>query len=166
MFLFEKKQLVSATPLFTTSACIRFQDVDAAGFLFFARVFDIFHDAWLIFLKQHHIWLDMRLIVMSATLDIPLVRRLLGDCPMFSCHIASRASIGEGTVLEAFVSVHGGVTIGRNCRIHEYTAVGGDPQDHGYRGEESWVRIGDDNVIRKNVTKLSVMTKRGWIVFL
>ncbi len=58
MFLFEKKQLVSATPLFTTSACIRFQDVDAAGFLFFARVFDIFHDAWLIFLKQHHIFLD------------------------------------------------------------------------------------------------------------
>lgn len=28
---------------------------------------------------------DMRLIVMSATLDMPLVRRLLGDCPMFSC---------------------------------------------------------------------------------
>ena len=68
------------------------------------------------------------------------------------CRIASRASIGEGTVLEAFVSVHGCVTIGRNCRIHEYTAVGGDPQDHGYRGEESWVRIGDDNVIRENVT--------------
>ena len=68
------------------------------------------------------------------------------------CRVASRASIGEGTVLEAFVSVHGCVTIGRNCRIHEYTAVGGDPQDHGYRGEESWVRIGDDNVIRENVT--------------
>ena len=68
------------------------------------------------------------------------------------CHIASRVHIGEGTVLEAFVAVHDFVTIGRRCHIHEYTALGGDPQDHGYRGEESWVRIGDDNVIRENVT--------------
>ncbi len=58
MFVFGKEQLVSASPYFKTSTCIRFQDVDAAGFLFFARAFDIFHDAWLCFLKQHNIFLD------------------------------------------------------------------------------------------------------------
>ena len=68
------------------------------------------------------------------------------------CVVGPRAAIGEGTVLNAFVTVHDFVTIGRNCHIYEYTALGGDPQDHGYKGEESWVHIGDDNVIRENVT--------------
>ena len=68
------------------------------------------------------------------------------------CCIDSRVVIGEGTVLNAFVTVHEGVTIGRNCHIYEYTALGGEPQDHSYRGEASRVRIGDDNVIRENVT--------------
>jgi UDP-N-acetylglucosamine acyltransferase len=68
------------------------------------------------------------------------------------CVVEGHASIGAGTVLKPFVSVHDRVTIGTNCRIFEYTAVGGDPQDHGYRGEESWVRIGNENIIRENVT--------------
>ena len=68
------------------------------------------------------------------------------------CCIDARAVIGDGTVLNAFVTVHDFVTIGRNCHIFEYTALGGEPQDHGYRGEESWVHIGDDNIIRENVT--------------
>ena len=68
------------------------------------------------------------------------------------CLVEAGASIGAGTVLKAFVSVHGGVSIGTNCRIHEYTAVGGDPQDHNYKGEASRVRIGNDNLIRENVT--------------
>ncbi|MDR3264737.1 MAG: acyl-ACP--UDP-N-acetylglucosamine O-acyltransferase [Synergistaceae bacterium] len=68
------------------------------------------------------------------------------------CVVEGRVSIGAGTVLKAFVSVHDRVSIGTNCRVFEYTSVGGDPQDHGYKGEESWVRIGNDNVIRENVT--------------
>jgi UDP-N-acetylglucosamine acyltransferase len=68
------------------------------------------------------------------------------------CVVEGRASIGDGTVLHAFVSVHGCVSIGKDCRVYEYTSVGGDPQDHGYKGEESWVRIGDGNIIRENVT--------------
>ena len=68
------------------------------------------------------------------------------------CVVGSRVTIGEGTVLRAFVTVNDCVTLGRNCQVYEYTALGGDPQDHGYRGEESWVHIGDDNLIRENVT--------------
>jgi UDP-N-acetylglucosamine acyltransferase len=68
------------------------------------------------------------------------------------CVVESGASIGVGTVLSAFVHVHGQVSIGTNCRIHEYTAVGGDPQDHNYKGEASRVLIGNDNIIRENVT--------------
>ncbi len=68
------------------------------------------------------------------------------------CNVESRVSIGAGTVLKAFVSVHDRVTIGANCHIYEYTSVGGDPQDHNYKGEESWVHIGNNNIIRENVT--------------
>jgi UDP-N-acetylglucosamine acyltransferase len=68
------------------------------------------------------------------------------------CVVEGRAVIGAGTSLGAFVSVHDRVSIGTNCRIYEYVALGGDPQDHGYKGETSWVRIGDDNIIRENVT--------------
>ncbi|MBQ7263980.1 MAG: acyl-ACP--UDP-N-acetylglucosamine O-acyltransferase [Synergistaceae bacterium] len=68
------------------------------------------------------------------------------------CVVAPRTVIGPGTILEPFVSVRDFVTIGRECHIYEYAALGGVPQDHGYQGEETWVRIGDRNVIRENVT--------------
>ena len=68
------------------------------------------------------------------------------------CVVEKGASIGSGTVLSAFVSIHGQVSIGTDCRIYEYTSVGGDPQDHNYKGEQSRVRIGDGNIIRENVT--------------
>ena len=68
------------------------------------------------------------------------------------CLIDGDAQIGEGTELTSFVSIHGHVTIGKNCKICEHTAIGGDPQDHGYKGEISYVKIGDNNLIRENVT--------------
>lgn len=68
------------------------------------------------------------------------------------CNISKKVSIGKGTILRAYVSIHDYVSIGENCKIFEYTAIGGDPQDHGYKGEESWVRIGNNNLIRENVT--------------
>lgn len=68
------------------------------------------------------------------------------------CLIAPKVTIGAGTVLRAYVSVHDYVEIGENCKIFEYTAIGGDPQDHGYKGEVSYVRIGSNNLIRENVT--------------
>ena len=68
------------------------------------------------------------------------------------CVIGDKVSIGAGTELVGYVSIHDYVTIGSNCRICEYTAIGGDPQDHGYKGEVSYVRIGNNNLIRENVT--------------
>ena len=68
------------------------------------------------------------------------------------CYISDDVKIGAGTELVAFVSVHDHVSIGKNCKICEHTAIGGEPQDHGYRGEVSYVKIGSDNLIRENVT--------------
>lgn len=45
-------------PRSTHRASIRFQDVDAAGIMFFARVFDLFHDAFVAHLRAHGVRLD------------------------------------------------------------------------------------------------------------
>ena len=68
------------------------------------------------------------------------------------CYVDGDAKIGSGTELTSFVSVHGHVTIGKNCKICEHSSIGGDPQDHGYKGETSYVKIGDNTLIRENVT--------------
>lgn len=66
--------------------------------------------------------------------------------------VDAEAKIGDGTRIEAFVRVCDYVEIGRNCRIHENTVLGGTPQDHDFGGEVSYVRIADDVVLRENVT--------------
>lgn len=53
MQLIDRKQLFEARPpLFQISVDIRFQDIDAAGIVFFARLFDYAHFAYERFLAQ------------------------------------------------------------------------------------------------------------------
>ncbi len=68
------------------------------------------------------------------------------------CVIESGVRLGAGTELKALVSVQRGVVMGSNCVVCENAVVGGDPQDRGFKGEKSFVRIGNNNVIRENVT--------------
>lgn len=68
------------------------------------------------------------------------------------CIVNDYVKIGSGTILKAFVTVHDYVEIGHSCKVYEYTALGGDPQDKDFGGEETWVRIGNKNIIRENVT--------------
>jgi acyl-CoA thioesterase FadM len=48
---FDRATLERGTPVYVHRCPARFQDIDAAGFLFFARVFDYFHDAWLAYME-------------------------------------------------------------------------------------------------------------------
>ena len=68
------------------------------------------------------------------------------------CYVADDVKIGAGTELLAYVSIHDHVSIGSGCKICEYTAIGGDPQDHGFKCEISSVKIGNNTLIRENVT--------------
>jgi 1,4-dihydroxy-2-naphthoyl-CoA hydrolase len=40
------------TPLYTDRRVVAFQEVDAAGIVFYARIFDYFHDAYVAFLRE------------------------------------------------------------------------------------------------------------------
>jgi UDP-N-acetylglucosamine acyltransferase len=62
------------------------------------------------------------------------------------------AKIGDGTKIEAFVKIGGHVEIGAKCHIFENTILGGQPQDHDFEGENSFVRIADEVILRENVT--------------
>lgn len=49
---FDWRSLRDASPVYVHKARVRFQDVDAAGFMFFARIFGYFHDAWLAYIED------------------------------------------------------------------------------------------------------------------
>jgi len=66
--------------------------------------------------------------------------------------IEDRVSIGAGTVIGPHAVIHGHARIGARNRIHAHAVIADTPQDYGYAGEETWVEIGDDNIIREGVT--------------
>jgi hypothetical protein len=68
------------------------------------------------------------------------------------CMVGPHVRIGAGTVLESHVVVKGLTTIGRNNRFFQGAAIGCEPQDKKYKGEETYLEIGDDNIVREGKT--------------
>jgi UDP-N-acetylglucosamine acyltransferase len=75
------------------------------------------------------------------------------------CVIGPHVNIGRGTRLESNVALMGRCTIGARNQIYPGVVIGGAPQDLTYRGEETEVVLGDDNVIRESVTINRATTK-------
>jgi len=68
------------------------------------------------------------------------------------CIVEEDVTIGEGTELLANVIVHRWTSLGRNNRVRPGVVLGGAAQDFKYQGEETWLRIGDNNMIGESVT--------------
>lgn len=68
------------------------------------------------------------------------------------CIIGPEVEIGPRTVLMSHITVRGHTTIGSGNRIFQGAAIGCEPQDKKYAGEDTRLVIGDDNVIRENCT--------------
>lgn len=66
--------------------------------------------------------------------------------------IGPNVSIGDNSKLFAHVVVDGHTTIGENNQIHSFTAIGGEPQSVSYKGEPTQTLIGNNNVLRENIT--------------
>lgn len=84
--------------------------------------------------------------------------------------ISPAAELGEGNIIGPFVHIHDDVRIGDNNQLltgsvvkpgvrmannntlHEYSVIGGEPQDLGFDGHVSFVEIGSGNVFRESVT--------------
>jgi UDP-N-acetylglucosamine acyltransferase len=68
------------------------------------------------------------------------------------CIIGPKVTIGKGTTLGPHVVIEGWTQIGEHCTIFQFASIGAIPQDLKYRGEDTWVIIGNHNTIRESVT--------------
>lgn len=66
--------------------------------------------------------------------------------------IGEHVAIGKGTTIAPHVLIEGWTTIGERNQIHSFSSIGTPPQDIGYKNEETYLIIGDDNVIREGAT--------------
>lgn len=68
------------------------------------------------------------------------------------CVIGENVTIGADTAFESNVFVAGWTDIGSGNRFSPFSSIGTEPQDIGYNGDETHVRIGDRNIFREFVT--------------
>ena len=61
-------------------------------------------------------------------------------------------TIGSGTWIGSHVVVRRNTKIGRNNKFYQFSSVGEDPQYAGYRNEETFLEIGNNNVVREYCT--------------
>jgi len=66
--------------------------------------------------------------------------------------VGPNVEIGEGTEIQSHVNITGNTIIGNNTKIFPFASVGTNPQDLKYKGEETKLEIGSNNIIREHVT--------------
>jgi UDP-N-acetylglucosamine acyltransferase len=68
------------------------------------------------------------------------------------CCVGSNVKLNDGVILESHVVVAGKTSIGSSTHIFPFASIGNSPQDLKYKGEDSELEIGSDNIIREHVT--------------
>jgi len=68
------------------------------------------------------------------------------------CFIGPNVTLNDNTILHSHVVIEGKTSIGKNSTIFPFASIGHIPQDLKYKGEESTVEIGENNIIREYVT--------------
>jgi UDP-N-acetylglucosamine acyltransferase len=66
--------------------------------------------------------------------------------------IGEHCTVGEHTVIHPHAVLEPYVTLGSGCTIHSGAVLGGVAQDRKFQGEISYVRIGNNTIIRECVT--------------
>lgn len=68
------------------------------------------------------------------------------------CFVEAGASIGRGCQLDSHATIKGNTTLGEENYVGQGAVLGGDPQDRKYKGEPTFLHIGNRNVFREFVT--------------
>ena len=66
--------------------------------------------------------------------------------------IGPRVALGDGCRIGAHAVIESYSRIGKGTRISSFASIGAPPQDLKFRGEETWVEIGEECTIREYVT--------------
>jgi UDP-N-acetylglucosamine acyltransferase len=85
--------------------------------------------------------------------------------------VGPQCTLGDGVQVGARATLERNVRLGARVRVGTGAVLGGDPQDLKYRGEETWVEVGEESVVREYATinrgtSHSVTTKVGRHCFL
>ena len=91
--------------------------------------------------------------------------------------IGDKVEIGDDCWIAPHVVIKGTTKIGKGNKIFQFSSIGEDCQDLKYAGEETFLEIGDNNVIRESCTihrgtvQDQVLTKVGsnhylWLMFI
>ena len=68
------------------------------------------------------------------------------------CYLNGNIKVGDNTDLKSHVSISGKTTIGKNNIFYPFSTIGCDPQGLKFKGEDSELIIGSNNIFRENVT--------------
>lgn len=68
------------------------------------------------------------------------------------CTVGPKVKLGEDVKLVSHVAILGNTTIGARTEVWPFAVLGAPPQDKGYKGEDTKLVIGADNVLREQVT--------------
>jgi UDP-N-acetylglucosamine acyltransferase len=86
-------------------------------------------------------------------LSHPLNSVILSQMPIHpTAIIEDHVDIGVNCEIGAYAVIKSFTRIGDRNRIFEHAVIGGEPQDVKFRGERSYLEIGDDNQIREFCT--------------
>ncbi len=66
--------------------------------------------------------------------------------------IGENVKVGEGSLIGPHTVIEGPTTIGKRNHFYGQAAIGTSPQDLKYQGQETFLVIGNDNIIREFVT--------------
>jgi len=66
--------------------------------------------------------------------------------------VGAKVKIGDNCVLKSHVVMEGNLSVGKNNTFFQFSSIGAPPQDLTYKGEETRVEIGDNNLFREYVS--------------
>lgn len=67
------------------------------------------------------------------------------------CNVGPHVKIGKNTHLVSHVSLTGDTTLGKECMLYPYVAMGHPPQDFKHKGGSVRIIVGDRNIFREQV---------------
>jgi UDP-N-acetylglucosamine acyltransferase len=68
------------------------------------------------------------------------------------CIVEEETEIGDGCVLESHAIIKQGTLLGKQCVLYPGVVLGHVPQDAKFKGERSFLLIGDNNIFREYAT--------------
>lgn len=91
--------------------------------------------------------------MVHATAIIDPTAKIPSSCSIGPyCVVGANVELGESCELVSHVVIHGPAKIGSRNRFFPFCAIGIEPQDLSFSGEQTRVEIGDQNIIRECVT--------------